>query len=70
MSRDRKLLCMVIAVAFISQALMFTVIYLNAYTPSREQAPVEAARRNEYLALAFSAQLGKCERLNSHRKAI
>jgi len=71
MSRDRKLLCLVIAAAFLSQALMFTAIYRNANAPSGMQALIAAATRNEHLARMFSAQLGKCERLNkNHRKAI
>lgn len=69
MSRDRKL-CLVIAVAFLSQALMFMAIARNGDTPSSMQALIKAAARNEYLARSFSAQLGKCERLNNHRKAI
>ena len=69
MSRDRKL-CLVIAVAFLSQVLMFTALSRNAGTPSSVQALIKAAARNEYLARTFSAQLGKCERINNHRKSI
>ena len=70
MSQDRKRLCLVIVAAFLSQALMFTAIYASLQTARVEQALIGAARRDEYLARAFSAQLGKCERLNNHRKAI
>ncbi len=70
MSRDRKLLCLVIAAAFLSQALMFTAIYRNADTPAGVRALMAAATRNEQMARVFSAQLRKCERLNNHRKAI
>ena len=69
MSRDRKL-CLVIAVAFLSQVLMFTALSRNAGTPSSMQAIIRAAARNEYLARTFSAQLGKCERQKNNGNAI
>ena len=56
MSRDGKL-CLVIAVAFLSQVLMFTALYRNADTPSSVQALIRAAAYNEHLARSFSAQL-------------
>jgi len=70
MSRDRKLLGLVIAAAFLSEALMFTAIFGKADTPASVRALSAAATRNERLARVFSAQLGKCERLNNHGKAI
>jgi hypothetical protein len=70
MSRDRKLLCLALVVAFLSQSVMFMGIYLNAERPAGMQKLIESARRNEYFARVFSAQLGKCEAIKNHRKAI
>jgi len=55
MSKDRKLIWLAIALAVLSQAVMFTGIYLNADRPAGMQKLIEAARRDQHLARVFSA---------------
>jgi hypothetical protein len=37
MNRDRKLLCLVIVAAFLSEAMLFAVIYRDADVPARAE---------------------------------
>jgi hypothetical protein len=70
MSRDRKLLCLVIAAALLSEAMMFTVIYLNADVPSRAEALEEARECNERLVRAYGACFARGYRQNKGRRPL
>jgi hypothetical protein len=69
-SKDRKLTCLATALAVLSQVFMFSVIYVNAYTPSRVQALRQALAYCESVTRRQDRILKSCERPDKHGRVI
>jgi hypothetical protein len=69
-SKDKKLTCLAIALAVLSQAMMFAIIYVNASNPSQVQALKEALNFCENVTRRQDRVLTNCERPDKHRNTI